>query len=198
MVEAFRDEGFLDKNTASRLGKCLVECLDNVSQHAYAGRSKKPLKKRWWLVGYCDRITSELYFAILDLGIGMPRSLEKRKKELDSGLKSLLFGLSDQELIVTAFTRGFSSTKKKNRGFGLPALKKIIDKFGRGQLKVFSYSTECRLEPGQPPKGYTHKHALEGTMLTWKLRPQITPSPVEHTGISSTITIQQQPDGSYD
>jgi two-component sensor histidine kinase len=189
LVEAFRDEGFLDTQTATRLGKCLVECLDNVSQHAYAGTLKKSLKKRWWMVGYCDRNTAELYFAILDLGIGMPRSLRRRRREWRHGLVPLLFGLDDRELIVEAFTRGFSSTKKKYRGHGLPSLKKIIDKFGRGQLRVFSHHTECRLEPNRPPHGLTHKIPLEGTMLTWKLRPQViisTPS----TSDTSTFATQ--------
>jgi hypothetical protein len=185
MVETFRDERFLDTPTASRLGKCLVECLDNVSQHAYAGNLCKSLKKRWWMVGYCDRSGGELYFAILDLGIGMPRSLKNRRRELQNGIVPFLIGLSDEELIVRAFTSGFSSTKKNYRGHGLPSLKKIIDRFGSGQLQVFSYYSECRLRPNTPPEGFTHKVPLEGTLLTWKLKLQaVLP---EHT-LSSTST----------
>ncbi len=188
LVEAFRDEGYLDTQTATRLGKCLVECLDNVSQHAYTGTLNKSLKKRWWIVGYCDRATSELYFAILDLGIGMPRSLKRRRREWRHGIMPLLIGLSDQELIVEAFTRGFSSTKKKFRGHGLPSLKKIIDKFGRGQLRVFSHFSECRLTPNRPPEGFTHEIPLEGTMLTWKLRPQTIISEAPPSGTTTFST----------
>jgi two-component sensor histidine kinase len=179
LIEAFEESGYLDEQTARRLGKCLVECLDNVSHHAYEGPRLKTLNKRWWMVGYCDKRAGELYFAILDLGIGMPRSLKRRRYELGSGMKSMLIGLSDEELIVEAFIRGFSSTKKKNRGFGLPGLKRIIDKVGGGELRVFSHSSECRLAPDCRPVGSNHKIPLEGTMLTWKLRPQISTKPIK-------------------
>lgn len=172
LIEAFRDEGLLSHSTAKRLGRCLIECLDNVSQHAYAGKLTRSLRKRWWMVGYCDKTTSEMYFAILDLGIGMPQSLRKRKREFGDDFLTLALGRSEEELIVTAFTRGFSSTKSKTRGFGLPGLKKIIDKFGTGQLRVFTQKSECLLEPNRLPKGIKHNCSLNATMLTWKLTPQ--------------------------
>lgn len=176
LVESFATGGYLNEQTARRLGTCLAECLDNVSQHAYDGRRPKPLKRRWWLVGYCDKQRNEIYFALLDLGVGMPHTLHKRRREADMSLKHMLFGLNDEELIVRAFTDSFSSTKKKNRGLGLPGLKKILDRFGRGELTVFTNRSECRLTPNQRPKGKRYEIPLAGTLLTWKLLSQSTAS----------------------
>lgn len=176
LVESFTINGYLNEQVAKRLAKCLVECLDNVSHHAYDGNRPKPLKRRWWLVGYCDKIKNEIYFAILDLGVGMPHTLHKRRREADMSLKNMLFGLSDEELIVRAFTESFSSTKKRNRGLGLPGLKRIIDQFGRGELTVFTSKSECRLTPHKLPHGRSHQIPLAGTLLTWKLLPQPTAS----------------------
>lgn len=171
LVESFSTGGYLDQQTARRLGKCLAECLDNVSHHAYDGRRPKPLKRRWWLVGYCDKPKNEIYFALLDLGVGMPHTLHKRRREADMSLKHLLLGLNDEELIVRAFTESFSSTKKRNRGLGLPGLKNILDKFGHGELTVFTNRSECRLTPNNRPRGKRYEIPLAGTLLTWKLLP---------------------------
>lgn len=170
LVSLFSTEGYLDSLDAKRLGKCLVECLDNVSHHAYKGNVKKPLKKRWWLVGYCDKKSDEIYFAILDLGVGMPKTLNVRRRQADSSIKQLLFGLNDEELIVKAFTSSLSSTKKPNRGLGLPGLKKIIGQLGAGELRVFTKRSECRIVPNGLPSGKRHKYSLGGTMLTWRLK----------------------------
>jgi hypothetical protein len=174
LVEAFANGGYIPQQTARRLGKCLGECLDNVSHHAYNGNRFRPLKRRWWIVGYCDKPKNEIYFALLDLGVGMPHTLKKRRREADMSVKQILFGLNDEELIVRAFTQHFSSTKKGNRGLGLPGLKNILDKFGQGELNVFSSRSGCTLTPGNPPRGKRYEIPLAGTLLTWKLTSQPT------------------------
>lgn len=172
LVESFATGGYMDAQSARRLGTSLAECLDNVSQHAYNGKKIKPFKRQWWLVGYCNKPKREIFFALLDLGVGMPHTLKQRRREADMSLKHLLFGLNDEELIVRAFTDSFSSTKKKNRGLGLPGLKKILDKFGTGELTVLTSQSECRLKPKERPQGRRHKIPLAGTLLTWKLLSQ--------------------------
>jgi|GEM_PF-5754296 len=170
LVEAFYDSGHLEMLQAQRLGKCILECLDNVSHHAYAYEAPRRLHGRWWLVGYCDKEQGELFFAVVDHGVGIASSLKSRRREYDGSLIDLLIGRSDEELIVEAFTRSFSRTLKKNRGLGLPGLKRILDTAGRGEIFVRSGRSECKLRPGEPPIAARCELSFEGTLVAWRLK----------------------------
>jgi hypothetical protein len=170
LVEAFFESGHLTALQAQRLGKCILECLDNVSHHAYTYEAPRRLHGRWWLVGYCDKVQGELFFAVVDHGVGIARSLKNRRREDPDSLKELLIGRSDEELIVEAFTRSFSRTMMTNRGLGLPGLKRILDTAGRGEIFVKSGSSECKLIPGKHPVGSSCQVHLDGTLIAWRLK----------------------------
>lgn len=178
LVEAFYESGHLTTLQAQRLGKCILECLDNVSHHAYSFEMPRRLNGRWWLVGFCDKNAGELFFAVVDHGIGIANSLKSRRREYDDSLMNLLIGRTDEELIVEAFTRSFSRTRKINRGLGLPGLKRILDTAGKGEILVRSGRSECRLRPGEPPVAVKCGVSFEGTLVAWKLKRNN--SPHEH------------------
>lgn len=170
LLEAFRNSGYLNDLQAKRIGRCIIECLDNVSHHAYPKETTRCLKKRWWLVGYCDRERGELFFAVIDRGVGIAKTLQDRKRDTPPDVIKLLIGRSEEELVVAAFSQSFSRTKKLHRGLGLPGLKRILDEAGRGELFVRTASSVCVLMPGTTPSAKKCDVYFDGTLLAWKLQ----------------------------
>lgn len=166
LVTKFYTNGHLPLDRCRRLVKGLIECMQNVSHHAYRRASGRKLMGRWWLLGYIDEESGEIYFAFYDQGVGIPTTL--RFKFRDRVLPEL-FGRSGCELIVAAFNGRYSSTKKGNRGLGLPGLKRLVDEAPNGEL--FVQSKECRvlLKPRVPPTTKEMKNPLEGTLLVWQI-----------------------------
>jgi len=174
IITEFKKSNSIDDVGGKRLGKCLIECMENVSKHAYDYPVERRLLKKWWMIGYRDTLTGELSFVFLDQGIGMPKKLRFSRADqlIDFFGLNNLFGVSDEELIIAAFLRPMSSTKKSNRGLGLTGLKRYLDRGQKGELLVQSHSSRVLLKPGARPTGMLTKKKLEGTMLLWKFLPR--------------------------
>jgi hypothetical protein len=165
LVRAFHLEGGLPIARCRRLGTGLIECMQNVSHHAYVGAKGRKIMGWWWMLGYLDKVTNELYFAFYDQGVGMPSRLRFKMRD-----KTLLIQRSGSELMLAAFQGAFSSTGLRNRGLGLPRLKRLVDEAVSGEFFVHSKKSRVALRPKQKPAMSETKRSLEGTLLVWQVR----------------------------
>lgn len=179
LVSTFLTEGHLTLARCKRLVKGLIECMQNVVHHAYKNFSGRKLKNRWWMCGYVDEKTQELYFAFYDQGVGMPSTL--RFKTRDKIQIPMLISRTDEELIIAAFHGQFSSTKLKNRGLGLPRLKKLVDEAPEGELFVQSKHSRVVLRPRTAATSSVTQNSLEGTLLVWQIRVEQTNGGSQHS-----------------
>lgn len=69
-----------------QISSAIQETVDNVGRHAYPTISEH-YKKKWWLC--CHRIGENLFLAIYDKGIGIPKSLSVHNAVLLSRINSL-------------------------------------------------------------------------------------------------------------
>jgi anti-sigma regulatory factor (Ser/Thr protein kinase) len=167
LIQHFASEANLDDAGTKALYAALIECMDNVMKHAYPPSTEgEYLLRRWWLLGYRDRETHEVYFCFYDQGLGIPNTIRTRVRDMVP-----LFAQSDEEIIQLAVVQGhYSSTKDPTRGRGLPKLKKLVDNAHAGQLLIVSHKSRCIFRKGMEPALQALKLSLPGTLIVWTLR----------------------------
>lgn len=165
LVDEFYKSGSFDVRGSKRLKKCLTELIDNAVSHAYLieGYQKVVEAKKWWMLGYRDTNSGELYFAIYDQGVGMVKTLKKNFTSF-----GWLIPHHDEEMVLTAFEKSTSRTQEENRGLGLPKLRRYAEEARDGELFVQTRKVRCRFSPGKRPSAESHKIPLAGTMIVWK------------------------------
>jgi|GEM_PF-1962413 len=144
------------------LYNALIECMNNVLEHAYPNRKTDEFSYvEWWLLGYRDSTTGDIYFCFFDQGECIPKTIRTRLKDkIRSG----------SALIRQAVEEGVSRTKKNTRGRGLPSLKKFVDEAIDGDLSIVSHKNQCIFHKGREPRESTFNSVLRGTLITWNIR----------------------------
>lgn len=141
--------------------RTLIEAMSNTRQHASAGRRTR--RKLWTAIASFDRLTGVGSFCVVDLGVGVLRSLKLR------GIRRLFEekGLGAAELL-RAVMRGKveSSTGKSFRGKGLPSMLKCCELDGIRNLKIVTGSVYLDLKSDESISLGT---PLRGTMIAWEL-----------------------------
>jgi anti-sigma regulatory factor (Ser/Thr protein kinase) len=139
LLECFSKEYSFDDEDRKRLHVALVECMDNVFEHAYAMESGEPyLYREWWLVGYADHTDSSIGFIFYDQGMGIPATIRKKKKNLIQRSAGLLTW-TDGHWIERAVRKPISRHGSRRRGHGLEKLKKFLDGLNvDGTLRVLA------------------------------------------------------------
>lgn len=172
LLECFSKEYSFDDDDRKRLHVALVECMDNVFEHAYALDSKEPyLYREWWLVGYADHTDSSVGFIFYDQGMGIPSTIRRKKKRLIERSSSLL-AWTDGNWIERAVRKPISRHGSRRRGHGLEKLKKFLDGLNvDGTLRVLANNGDVEFRTNDMHARVTEiSHALEGTLIIWKLR----------------------------
>lgn len=147
---------------------CLNEAVVNTVGHAYRFNVRhtptKSLQKWWMFSLYKDE---QLFVAIYDRGVGIPRSL-KRKPELTDFLR--LRNYNDARLIQAAIGSKLTSTKLPHRGKGLPEMLEFSQKLKHGGLSIWSqnggltYNADSGVE-----NRHKLKRSLPGTLVLWSI-----------------------------
>ena len=105
-----------------------------------------------------------MYFALMDQGVGLFTTLNSSSK-----LKNWLIPPSKEELVFKAFKESMSSTKKKNRGLGLPKLRQYVEETAGGTINIHSHEVSCEFgNSPQQGKAWKEKYPLAGTLIVWK------------------------------
>jgi hypothetical protein len=163
LTKHFSDSGNLTSGEIQTLYAAIVECMQNVSDHAY---DREDHYKYWWLLGYRDSQTHEISFCFYDQGVGIPETIRVRLRD------KLLFPPTDAELIAKAVIEGkYSRTKKKTRGNGLPALRQFVTTARKASLEIDSKGAKCVFLPiieGSDNKDGL-KPELRGTLISWRV-----------------------------
>lgn len=154
LLDCFCQEVALESSDRKRLHVALIECMDNVFQHAYIGASADPhLYREWWMAGYADHDDNLISFVFYDQGAGIAETIKRRKPRR---VLERLGGWSDGRWIERAINKPISRLDSKRRGHGLEKLKKFLDRTDMsGTLTVMANNGEVSMMARGPAKQST-------------------------------------------
>jgi len=146
----------------------ILECMDNVREHAYIVSSDTPhLYREWWLVGFVDTTTKTASFIFYDQGLGIVRTVREHAKKRFARRLPLW---TDARWIGRVVTKKYSRHDSKRRGHGLPKLQQFIkDAELDGSMRVLANRGEYIQISGKPSETRIHKVSAPGTMISWSL-----------------------------
>lgn len=172
LLDCFSSVFAFDAKDRKRLHVALLECMDNVFEHAYAVGSDQPyLFKEWWLAGYADAMDGTIGFAFYDQGSGIPATIRAKKRRRMKERFANVMKWSDARWIERAVQKGVSRHSSKRRGHGLVKLRKFVDKLGvAGHLRVVANRGVATFQSDKTVQRAGLKVGLGGTLAVWQLR----------------------------
>lgn len=152
---------FGERSRNPKVQGLLVELMANSVNHAFKNRSSSYSK--WYLSIYTDEKRNKVSFTFIDNGQGIIKTLKRKFIEIITTFTSN----TSNEVLKAAFEGRFGSqTLDKNRGRGLPNIKKCFSENYISNLIVISNDIcfEFKTE-----KGEKLKTAFDGTFYHWDL-----------------------------
>jgi len=182
----------MSPETEHLYGDAVSETINNVNLHAYPNLEDDQ-KKKWWLM--CHVYGKELYLAIYDSGVGIPKTVWE-KPWLVASLKRIypnhydalikmypdleknsmipfIFvpNVNDPILIHLAMQGDVSGTKKSKHGQGSKSIKKMVSETTQGKLWVFSNNGVYIFEnETDEPVTFELSKRLPGTLVQWNIK----------------------------
>lgn len=175
--------------TEHMFGDAVSETINNVRLHAYP--SENDDNKSWWLL--CQVVGEQLYLAIYDSGVGIPKtvldkpwfwaSLEKTypdeyeqlvkiSPEIErQGWKVMVpQKLKDSQLIGLSMIGDITGTYKSKHGQGSKSIKALVEETDNGKLWIFSNKGLYIFEQGaEKPELYGLPRKISGTLVQWNI-----------------------------
>ncbi|MDO6747177.1 hypothetical protein [Gilvimarinus sp. 1_MG-2023] len=174
--------GDLSPEVESALGDALSEVFVNVKDHAYPEELLADLSiegRRWWAI--CSVFDQQLFLAIYDFGVGIPRTIgdehwavSKLRKKLPSDrLKSLLS--SDGNTIGIAMVAGKNRRNEEKHGQGSISMHELVKQNPTGELWVYSGSGRYHWHHKQSQDEQEHSikdygTSIPGTLVQWNVK----------------------------
>lgn len=178
----------MDPEHEHTFGDAIQETVHNVGLHAYPDKMEED--KQWWLL--CQVVDSQLYLAIYDLGVGIPKTIVKqhfffgrlqnlypdlysqvmkltRELALDSVIPYIATHLSDAEAIDLSMQADVTSRNQDKHGQGSKSIKKLVDDTDGGKLWIFSNSGLYFKPQGQKPDLKLLRKPFAGTLVQWNI-----------------------------
>lgn len=155
-----------------RLYAGVVEAMANTKAHAYPDPATNPADTaRWWMFWQVrDQVFS---VSIIDLGIGIPKSLSQSKRWGRDALEQVVLSLSRAEpvaaRILAAIQIGRTRTELPHRGKGLADVVDVIRASPGARLTIASDRGLVRVESEDAPVTRDYSTCLEGTLIQWML-----------------------------
>lgn len=173
-----------------RYGDAVSETVGNVALHAYPNKNKE--QKKWWIL--CDVIGNDLYLAIYDQGVGIPKTvvdknwfwaslkhtypqeysqIAKDVPDLErAGLTVFIpKRLTDAQLISMSMIGDVTGTKKSKHGQGSKSIKALVNETKNGKLWVYSnkglYSF---IDEDKQTELYKLPAKFPGTLIQWNIK----------------------------
>ena len=168
----------------------ISETINNVGLHAYPGSNHRD--RKWWLM--CTTIGNQLYLAIYDNGIGIPKtvvdrpwflaSLKSTQPEEHQRLVELYpdfekAGISlyvptlipDERLIRLSMQGDVTGTKKEKHGQGSKSIMALVSDTPAGKLWVFSNNGLYTFwQTDKSPGEKKLKTKFPGTLVQWNIK----------------------------
>ena len=169
-----------------RLCAALIECMDNVNNHAYIKNTKDPVfVGQWWMAGFCDPSTGQVTFTFYDQGVGIPTTL---KEKLSVKIRGYL-SWSESDMLDHAITKGITRHSSNRHGNGLPSLKGFIDELAPGGfLRVLSGKGDFTYCKNNKPIKKDLDVFIDGSLIMWSIQ-----SDKEAVNDDGTIDLSKQP-----
>ena len=140
-----------------------IELMSNSHKHAYF-RKKNNAYPRWYCFAEYDE-ENRISFTFVDTGSGIPSTVKKNFAETIDFLK--LKG--NHKYVVSALNGDFrTSTKKYNRGKGLPKIKEISATHKINNLHIITNKADVKV-CGEETTSYDMNHSLMGTLYYWEI-----------------------------
>jgi hypothetical protein len=155
----------------------LIEAFLNAVQHAYRhdiDGDGLPSVKHWWATALVDKRHGDLYLAVYDQGVGIPRTLVKRPWwHIIAGK---LPERSDASIIEGALEYGRSGTSSTvdlvhdagGRGNGLWRMCELTEAFKEAEVRFTSLKGDVLYRKGGALERTTLRTRFCGTMITWR------------------------------
>ena len=164
-------EGVVPEPLLTGLYVGVTEAMTNSSQHAYIenrndGFDFKIGSGRWWM--FSQEKGGKIFVAFCDLGVGIPRSLPIRRRDLIQQLTKAFGFLSDGKMIGEAVKDSRSRTGKQHRGKGLKQLVAVTEELSNGHLCIFS-NHGCYTNGERGEQVWDFRDSIMGTLITWSV-----------------------------
>ncbi len=144
------------------LYRTLIECMANTKDHAKIGADTS---EAWWVTAYYDAEAGIVFFAFLDNGVGIFKSV--RMKSVLMYVGQFLALTTRPDLLMDILEAKLPSrTGLPYRGKGLPAIHRALLRRDIRNLKIVT--NDAYLDAGSR-KGNVLKNAFRGTCLTWEI-----------------------------
>lgn len=149
--------------------RVLIECMTNTIEHADIERKGK---HNWWISVFHKEEDKTVSFSILDYGMGIFKNMKTRKGEVEYNsffkrFKSVINTNADTlELILNGELKNSSMGQRKNRGNGLPSIKKALDLNQISEAIIISNDAFADLKQGNYKK---LKNYFKGTFVYFEL-----------------------------
>jgi hypothetical protein len=150
--------------------RILIEMMGNTREHAFIRQTKT---SKWHLLAVHNKHTSEIQFAFLDGGQGIPTTIrrnfaEKVNQLIAPLIQAVSSSLIDAQLLKSALNGEFrSKTGHRYRGKGMPEINKLANEHQFDKLKLVSGRGFVDCITG-------HAVSLDspfyGTLYTWVFR----------------------------
>jgi hypothetical protein len=181
----------MSPETEYRIGDAVSETMNNVGRHAYPETDKQD--RHWWLL--CEVVGNQLYLAIYDNGVGIPKTVVEKTWFLSSFEISFpdtfaeikekvgaladkvqilsLNTLKDAELISMSMKGDVTGTKQMKHGQGSKSIKALVNDTKGGKLWVYSNKGLYRFEPNDvEPQMSPLPKSIKGTLIQWNIEIQ--------------------------
>lgn len=136
--------------------------MNNSIHHAYDDDVKYEQK---WLI-FVEKTSSKYKFTLLDTGLGIPYTVNK-KIILESSLLTKDFKLLESALEGKKLR---TQTKKSYRGKGLPEIKRQVFNGVINNMSIISCKASCKLYEKQTKiDGNDLNSSLRGTLYYWEI-----------------------------
>lgn len=181
----------MSPDTEHVYGDAVSETINNVRLHAYPGEPAS--KKRWWLM--CSVIGKQLYLAIYDSGVGIPKTVIDRpwfvsavqvthpqeyaalleqfpefENERPLLLRFIPTKISDEKLIYISMQGDVSGTKIEKHGQGSKSIMALVGDTDDGVLWVFSNGGLYKFNQlERNPEMYKLPRMFPGTLVQWNI-----------------------------
>lgn len=178
----------VNPDTEYLISDAVSETINNVGRHAYPSSPQE--NKPWWLM--CDVIGNQLYLAIYDRGVGIPKTVVEKKwflaslketypdlheeyKEMFGDDKGIIefFTIKkykDAELIYLSMLGDVSGTKQSKHGQGSKSFKALVNDTDGGKLWVYSNKGLYKFEDeGTKPQVFKLPKDIGGTLNQWNI-----------------------------
>ena len=155
-----------DRAIAENLvNKSIGEAMLNVGHHAYPCKDRDD--RFWWIMA--DIIEQNLYIALCDQGIGMPKALSQNENFVGI-IKNLILGKDDSKMIQKAMTYTRSSRDDDSGGgLGSRDIQNFVLK-NKGELIIISGKGFYHLfGENKNEKVNENAYNAKGTLIQWKI-----------------------------